>query len=611
MKLSIRAKLVLVVGILLVVGAFVNTVIPIVFYDQALNTQLENQAEDLASVIRGSHISSGQATKVAEKMLDDQLLATAQVLAQFYASGELNQSIVMEIAQQSTIDEIYITDEDGVTILSNNLGGVGFRFPDDPQAQAYPFRALLNSRSGQVTQKVTIRDIDGQAFKFVGVSAIDRPGIIQVGVSAESLNVIMARIGMQATIEQVAEQEKMLYAFVVDADGMYQYHPQRDQVGVRHQDIDMSDAFEYQMVLDDEGNTLILGISIVDFINAQQQARNSIIASALVLIVLSVAVAWIWSGTFVRSIQTLINRITTLASGDFTVNIETASQDELGLAFQALDRLKNDVGGMLGNTLSTSRTLAESSAELAAATEETSASIEEVASTSNEFANTVEQIGGNALSMSKAVQLIANRAGDGEKAIEDAVIKTTELKHKISELADSVHGLGERSREVGSIVELISNIADQTNLLALNAAIEAARAGEQGRGFSVVAEEVRTLAEQSAEATDNIAKLINAIQTEADRAVAGISESAIQADANAEVVSESGKLIKEILEAMDAVIEKVTMVSEGTQDLRSGSEQLAAATEEQSATMQQVATLANSLNQMSEKLQEVVNHFRI
>lgn len=611
MKLSIRAKLVLVVGILLVVGAFVNTVIPIVFYDQALNTQLENQAEDLASVIRGSHISSGQATKVAEKMLDDQLLATAQVLAQFYASGELNQSIVMEIAQQSTIDEIYITDEDGVTILSNNLGGVGFRFPDDPQAQAYPFRALLNSRSGQVTQKVTIRDIDGQAFKFVGVSAIDRPGIIQVGVSAESLNAIMARIGMQATIEQVAEQEKMLYAFVVDADGMYQYHPQRDQVGVRHQDIDMSDAFEYQMVLDDEGNTLILGISIVDFINAQQQARNSIIASALVLIVLSVAVAWIWSGTFVRSIQTLINRITTLASGDFTVNIETASQDELGLAFQALDRLKNDVGGMLGNTLSTSRTLAESSAELAAATEETSASIEEVASTSNEFANTVEQIGGNALSMSKAVQLIANRAGDGEKAIEDAVIKTTELKHKISELADSVHGLGERSREVGSIVELISNIADQTNLLALNAAIEAARAGEQGRGFSVVAEEVRTLAEQSAEATDNIAKLINAIQTEADRAVAGISESAIQADANAEVVSESGKLIKEILEAMDAVIEKVTMVSEGTQDLRSGSEQLAAATEEQSATMQQVATLANSLNQMSEKLQEVVNHFRI
>lgn len=141
------------------------------------------------------------------------------------------------------------------------------------------------------------------------------------------------------------------------------------------------------------------------------------------------------------------------------------------------------------------------------------------------------------------------------------MVKTLELKEEIAELAQSVHGLGERSREVGSIVELISDIADQTNLLALNAAIEAARAGEHGRGFAVVAEEVRALAEQSAEAAGNIAKLIAAIQAEADRAVAGISASAVQADANARVVSESGDVIKEILEAMEDVLAEVTNVS--------------------------------------------------
>lgn len=611
MKLSIRAKLILVTGILLLVGTLINTTIPIYFYERALYTQLDIQAEELADVIRGSHHSSSLATDVAEKMLEDQLLGTAQVLAYLFATGELDQATVMEIAQSTAIDEIYITDSDGVTIFSNNPGGVGWRFPTDPTAQAFPFRALLNSRSGKVTQEVTIRDLDGQAFKFVGVSSIHTSGIIQVGVSAESLNQIMDRIGMQATIEQVIDNEEMLYAFVVDKAGNYLYHPERSQIGQKYQALKLENAYEYQAEIDDQGNILVLGISMAEFLDAQLIARYSTIFFALIFIALAVIIVWIWSGTFVKSIKNLINRIAALASGDFTIEIKTNNKDEIGDAFQALEQLKNDVGRVLGNTLATAGSLATSSAELSAATEETSATIEEVASTSNEFANTVENISANAQSMANTVEIIAGHAGEGEKAIEDSVVKTMDLKNRITKLADSVHGLGERSREVGTIVELITNIADQTNLLALNAAIEAARAGEHGRGFAVVAEEVRALAEQSARAADNIGDLIEAIQNEADGAVQGISESAIQADTNAKVVSESGKLIKEILDAMEAVIKEVTMVSEGTQDLQSGSQQLAAATEEQSATMQEVATLANGLNQMSEKLQEVVNLFKI
>jgi len=610
-KLSIRSKLVLVIGLLFIVGSVVNTIIPIVFYNRALYSQLNSQAEELAQLVRSSHISSGQATDVAEEMLEEQLLGASYILALLMASGELDQSTVEDIARSTEIDEIYITDEKGVTILSNNPGAIGWQFPDDPSAQAYPFRALLNSRDGKVTQGVTIRDIDGQAFKFVGVSRIDQAGIVQVGVSAQSLSEIMDRIGMQATIEQIVTNEDIVYAFVVDSQGVYQYHPQRENIGKKHETVAMADVYDYELILDDEGNKLSVGLSMTGFLAAQGQARTSTISAALALVVLVVIVVWVWSGTFVRSIQTLIDRIGTLASGDFTVEIETTSQDEIGRAFHALERLKVDVGRMLTNALTTSQNLASASGELAASTEQTSASIEEVASTSNEFAVTVERISDNANAMAGAVQGIADRAVDGEKAIEQSVVKTTELRHRISELAESVNGLGQRSREVGQIVELISQIADQTNLLALNAAIEAARAGEHGRGFAVVAEEVRALAEQSAEAAGNISQLITAIQREADNAVKGISDSATQAETNAKVVSDSGRVLQEILEAVDEVIDEVTRVSNGTQDLRSGSQQLAAATEEQSATMEEVAVLANSLSEMSTELQELVEHFKI
>lgn len=611
MKLGIRAKLILVIGAMFVIGAIVNTVTPIVFYNRALHNQLNSQAEELAQLVKGTHISSGQASAVAEQMLEDQLLGASYILAQLAASGQLDQSAVLDIVNSTAIDEIYITDEDGVTIFTNNLAAMGWRFPDDPAAQAYPFRALLNSRDGKVTQDLTVRDVDDQLFKFVGVSRPDQPGIIQVGVSAESLNEIMSRIGMQAVIEQVVSNDGIRYAYVVDREGMYLYHPQKESIGQKHEAAAQSNVYDYQLALDDAGNVLWIGIALDGFAAAQSGARNSTLLLALALIAIVVLLVWIWSGTFAKRIRRLVDRIGSLAAGDFTVEIETGSNDEIGSAFQALEQLRVDVGKMLVNVLGTSRNLASASEELASATEETSASIEEVASTSNEFASTVEQISDNAGVMSSAVQGIADRAGDGEKAIADSVTKTAELRQTIGELAESVHGLGERSREVGTIVELISQIADQTNLLALNAAIEAARAGEHGRGFAVVAEEVRALAEQSAQAAGQIFELITAIQREADSAVRGISESAAQADLNAQVVQESGGVLQEILAAMNSILAEVTRVSSGTLDLRSGSEQLAAATEEQSATMAEVAVLAGSLSEMSTTLQQLVENFKV
>lgn len=612
MKKSIRTRLVFIFSLLLIAGSLAATLIPVVLYNVALQNLIEEQAQELGGLVSSGHVTSRQATDTAEDMLENQMLSISKLLAILLATEQLDQQMVDEITATTAIEEIYITDRDGVTIYSNNKDSIGWRFPDDPSAQAYPFRALLTSRTGTVTQKATIRDIDNQMFKFVGVSRTDEPGIIQVGVSATSLEAIMTRIGLQANLEQIVKEGDILYAFVEDGS-TYTYHSEPNKIGQNfNQDFYQTTKVihHYKTKLADQSGTLHLGISLENFVLMHQQIRYGIILALVALLIIAALVVWFWSGNFAGQIKILVDQINQLSTGDFSTKISSRSLDEVGRAFSALEKLRLDVGEMIKNSFNAARGLASASEELSASTEETSASIQEVASTSNQFAVTVEQVGENSLVMSDSMQAMASKAVEGERVLEDAVAKTTEIRNGIMELAKSVEGLGHHSREIGGIVKLISDIAEQTNLLALNAAIEAARAGEHGRGFAVVADEVRTLAEQSSEAADNITKLILQVQRETENAVRGIGESANKADENAQVVAKSGQVLTEILQSIDEVSKEVQEVSAGMQSMRLGSEQLAAATEEQSATMEEVATLANNLNQMSLEMQRIVENFK-
>ena len=140
----------------------------------------------------------------------------------------------------------------------------------------------------------------------------------------------------------------------------------------------------------------------------------------------------------------------------------------------------------------------------------------------------IQQVAVNANAVSGMADKTTNAASQGDKAVDAAINQMKNIERSVSSSAQVVAKLGERSKEIGQIVDAISGIAGQTNLLALNAAIEAARAGEQGRGFAVVAEEVRKLAEQSQEAAKQIANLISEIQTETDSAVVAMDDALVR-----------------------------------------------------------------------------------
>ena len=355
-----------------------------------------------------------------------------------------------------------------------------------------------------------------------------------------------------------------------------------------------------------------------------------------------------------KPLNTMVLFCNNLASGDFSDKPRTFVQkDELGQLADALVDMRGNLRIVLKQVNESAEHVAASSEELTASAEQSAqaanqvaASISEVATGAEKQVNVINKTSAVVEQMTVGLQHVATNtnlaagksaqaaetAKDGGNSVKKAVNQMTKIEQTVNHSAQVVTTLGERSKEIGQIVDTISGIAAQTNLLALNAAIEAARAGEQGRGFAVVAEEVRKLAEQSQEAAKKIATLISEIQGETDKAVFAMNEGTREVKIGTEVVTTAGHAFDEIAALVTEVSSQVQEISGALHQMEIGSQHIvssvkeisglsnnaageaqtvSAATEEQSASMEEIASSSQSLAKMAQDLQEAVSKFRI
>ena len=244
----------------------------------------------------------------------------------------------------------------------------------------------------------------------------------------------------------------------------------------------------------------------------------------------------------------------------------------------------------------------------------------------------LQQIVANTSNVSAAAEKTSSTAQVGRKAVQEATNQMANIEASVTHSAQVVAKLGDRSKEIGQIIDTIAGIAGQTNLLALNAAIEAARAGEQGRGFAVVAEEVRKLAEQSQESAKEIAVLIGEIQDDTEQAVMAMSEGTLEAKKGTQVVNTAGQSFAEITSHVEHVSEQIRDISAAIEHMASDNQQIvvsvkgiaqiskttagqtqtvSASTEEQSASIEGIASSSMDLAKMAGSLQEIVSRFKI
>ncbi|MGD6842855.1 methyl-accepting chemotaxis protein [Bacillus infantis] len=384
------------------------------------------------------------------------------------------------------------------------------------------------------------------------------------------------------------------------------------------------------------------------------QARLTLLLLSVLATAIAIASGVVISIFISRPIVKLGGLAKQVAGGNLNVDaLQLKSKDEVYHLNQSFEQMTSNLKDMISSIAVNSDLVAASAEQLNASAEQSSIASETVSSAIQEIAGgaeaTTANLENNSKSLNEVLQGILHisestahvaelsrkttkEAEEGGKQVSENLGQMKSIHHSIKRSNQVISSLSNRSKEIGSISDVISGIADQTNLLALNAAIEAARAGEHGKGFAVVADEVRKLAEQSQASTKSIAELIALIQEDTEESVKIMDEAVSNAEEGVKVSEQTSDKFAEILTSTQNItplIEQVTAtvqqisanieeatnaameVSMMAQENAASSEEAAASTEEQLASMEEIHSSSQALAQMAEELKGTVDKFKI
>lgn len=380
----------------------------------------------------------------------------------------------------------------------------------------------------------------------------------------------------------------------------------------------------------------------------------SVVALGIISIIIGLIIAIFISRGIAKNVKLVSASAEEIANGNLTIGkVVVKSKDEVAQLAQSFNIMTDNLRTLIKEVSQTSEQVAASSEELLASAEETTAATNQVANSITSVASSVEVQGKNTEESAQGINEITlgitriaenasavamssahttEQASKGNDNIQNVVKQMNTIYNANSETNEVMQQLEKRSTEIGKIIDVITDIADQTNLLALNAAIESARAGEHGKGFAVVADEVGKLAEQSRQSANQIAEIIQIIQSDTVKAVELMNNGNEEVTDGLNLAVETGKAFNVILqsienaneqalelsatsEQMSASVQQVNAsIDEVSQLAKTSSEkaiEIAAVTEQQLASSEEVSTAASSLAEMAEELRKIVSKFKV